>query len=183
MLKWSNARDRKAIVPRKGSAVVQTVTDFEDMLDLLDKHRVRYLIIGGLAFIYHGKPRYTRDMDLWVEPSPENVRRANAALAEFGSPYFLDVHRRDEIVQIGVAPNRIDLLLRVTGARFETAWKKRIEGRYGRAKAYWVDIDTLIRMKSRLDEPRHQEDARVLREVKKLRRARARQPRKHTKAR
>ena len=49
---------------------METVQDFEDMLHLLDKHKVRYLIIGGLAFIYHAKPRYTKDMDLWVDPAP-----------------------------------------------------------------------------------------------------------------
>lgn len=48
-------------------------------------------MIGGLAFIYHARPRYTRDMDLWIDPAPRNVRRANAALAELGSPFFLVV--------------------------------------------------------------------------------------------
>lgn len=52
---------------------METIHDFEDMLLLLEKHRVRYLIIGGLAFIYHAKPRYTKDMDLWIDPSLENV--------------------------------------------------------------------------------------------------------------
>ena len=137
------------------------------MLRLLDKRRVRYLIIGGLAFIYHAKPRYTKDMDLWIDPAPENVKRANHALAEFGSPLILNPDKRNEILQLGVAPDRIDLLLNVSGAKFKTAWNKHIEGRYGNAKAHWVDLDSLIRIKSRVDNPRHQEDARVLREVKK----------------
>ncbi len=145
----------------------ETIQDFEDMLRLLAKHKVRYLIVGGLAFIYHAKPRYTKDMDLWIDPSPENVERANRALSEFGSPYLLDHKRMDEILQLGVAPDRIDLLLQVAGAGFESAWQKRISGRYGRAKANWIDIDSLIRIKSRVDHPRHQEDARVLREVKR----------------
>lgn len=147
----------------------ETIQDFEDMLRLLNKHRVRYLIVGGLAFIYHAKPRYTKDMDLWIDLSPENVARANRALTEFGSPYTLDHEKADEILQLGVAPDRIDLLLRVTGAKFETAWEKRISARYGRAKANWIDIDSLIRIKGRADHPRHQEDARVLREVKRKR--------------
>lgn len=46
---------------------MDTVRDFEDLLELLGRHRVRYLIIGGLAFIYHAKPRYTKDMDLWID--------------------------------------------------------------------------------------------------------------------
>lgn len=152
---------------------MEAISDFEDMLALLGKHDVRYLVIGGLAFIYHARPRYTRDLDVWVDPAPDNVERANAALSDFGSPYLLDATRTDEIVQLGVEPRRIDILLRIEGARFTTAWARRIEDFYGRSKANWVDIDTLIRIKSRIDDPRHQDDARILREVKK-RRAKAR---------
>lgn len=149
--------------------MMETVGDFEDMLELLDKHRVRYLIIGGLAFIYHVKPRYTKDMDLWIDPASENVKRANAALSEFGSPYLLDTEHPEEILQLGVAPDRIDLLRHVKGAKFETAWKKRIEGQYGIAKANWIDLESLIRIKSCIDHPRHKEDIRLLREIKKFR--------------
>jgi hypothetical protein len=148
---------------------METIQDFEDMLQFLDKHKVRYLIIGGLAFIYHAKPRYTKDMDLWIDPEPENVKRANQALADFGSPFLLDPKNIKEILQLGIAPDRIDIILNVGGTRFETAWEKRVKGRYGNANAIWIDIDSLIRIKSVIDNPRHQEDARVLREVKKRR--------------
>ena len=74
---------------------MDVVHDFEDILDLFDRHGVRYLIVGGLAFIYHAKPRYTKDIDVWSEPERENLIRANRAL--------------DEVLQIGVAPNRIDI--------------------------------------------------------------------------
>ncbi|MBW2096839.1 MAG: hypothetical protein JRI80_18400 [Deltaproteobacteria bacterium] len=143
------------------------VHDFEDMLSLLEKHGVRYLIIGGLAFAYHAMPRYTKDIDLWIDPAGENLKRANEALKEFGSPFLLDRTKKREILQLGIAPNRIDLLLHVQGARFQTAWEKRIQGRYGKAPANWIDLDSLIRIKSRIDSPRHREDARVLREVRK----------------
>ena len=144
---------------------MDTVQDFEDLLATLERHQIRYLIIGGLAFIYHAKPRYTKDMDLWVGPAAENVARANRALAEFGSPTLLDPHRPDEILQLGVAPNRIDLL-RETGLDFEQVWPERIEGRYGRAAASWIDIDSLIDIKSQIDHPRHREDVRVLKLVR-----------------
>lgn len=147
---------------------METVRDFEDMLRLLARHRVRYLIIGGLAFIYHAKPRFTKDIDLWIDPSAKNITRANRALAEFGSPLLLDCGATDEIVQIGLPPNRIDLLQHVVGVRFATAWASRIRGRYGRAPANWIDLDSLIRIKSRIYAPRHQDDTRILREVKKL---------------
>lgn len=138
------------------------------MLALLEQHRVRYLIIGGLAFIYHAKPRYTKDMDLWIDPRRDNVERANRALADFGSPFLIDVSSQEEILQLGVAPDRIDLIRAIPGARFETAWKRRQRGKYGSVVASWVDIDSLIRIKRSIDEPRHQDDVRVLREVKKM---------------
>jgi hypothetical protein len=147
---------------------LDTVQDFEDLLALLERHEVRYLIIGGLAFIYHAKPRYTKDMDLWIGPDPENVERANRALADFGSPHLLDPRRRDEILQLGIAPNRIDLL-RETGLEFAELWRNRIDGRYGRASASWIDIDGLIAIKKRIDHPRHQDDVRILERVRERR--------------
>lgn len=151
---------------------METIRDFEDMLQLMEEHRVRYLIIGGLAFTYHALPRFTKDMDLWIDPHPNNVQRANKALSAFGSPALLDPDQAEEILQLGVAPDRIDLIRGVRGANFETAWKHRVKGSYGEASANWIDIDSLIRVKSRIDHPRHQEDARILREVRKQRKSR-----------
>jgi len=142
--------------------------DFEDLLRLLRKHEVRYLVIGGLAFIYHARPRYTKDMDLWIDPSPANVRRANAALAEFGSPYLLLVDEPEEILQLGLPPNRIDLLRTVKGPSFGQAWRRRITGKYGRADVNWLDLESLIDVKSRIDDPRHRRDVRDLEAVRAL---------------
>jgi hypothetical protein len=149
--------------------IVEAIRDFEDMLELLSRHDVRYLVVGGLAFIYHAKPRYTKDMDLWVEFTPENVARANAAIAEFGSPTLLSADRDDEVLQLGIAPDRIDFFLRMGALPFVDAWQRRIEGAYGEVVANWIDLDSLLAIKSAIDAPRHQEDARVLREVKKRR--------------
>ena len=80
---------------------MDAVQDFEDFLELLDRHHVRYLIIGGLAFIFHAKPRFTKDIDVWLDPEPDNLARANAALADFGCPYLLNVSDEDEILQLG----------------------------------------------------------------------------------
>lgn len=141
---------------------MDTVEDFEDLLELLDRHEARYLIVGGLAFIYHAKPRYTKDMDLWIDAERANVGRVNLALADFGSPHLLDPENPDEILQLGAPPNRIDLIRSVIELDFDSVWKRRIEGTYGRAKANWIDLDSLIAIKSRIDHPRHQEDARIL---------------------
>jgi len=140
------------------------------LLAALSRHRVRYLIIGGLAFIYHAKPRYPKDLDLWVDPAGDNIERANAALEEFGSPYTLSGTNSDEILQLGVPPNRIDLLVSTGEFSFADAWARREEAPYGEAPACWIDLDTLIENQERqIDHPRHQEDVRVLEAVRQRR--------------
>ncbi len=140
------------------------------MLTLLNKHGARYLIVGGLAFIYHAKPRYTKDIDIWVDPATENVARVNRALGEFGSPNLLTPGSADEILQIGAEPDRIDVLQSIEGVSFPAAWENRVTDRYGDATTYWIAIDDLIRNKQAIDHPRHREDVRVLEQVKRLRR-------------
>ena len=151
---------------------MDTVQDFEDLLQLFEDGGVRYLIIGGLAFIYHAKPRYTKDMDLWVEFTAENVARANSALSEFGSPGMLSFDKDDEVLQLGFAPNRIDLFLRIVGIRFCDAWDNRVQGTYGKVRANWMGLETLLEVKSGIDKPKHQDDARVLRAVKAMKASR-----------
>jgi hypothetical protein len=80
---------------------------------------------------------------------------------------MLNPETKKEILQIGIAPDRIDLLRYVAGARFETAWNKRTRGKYGKVTVNWIDLESLIRIISKIDHPRHREDARVLREVRK----------------
>ena len=145
---------------------METVQDFEDILDIFARHEVRYLIVGGLAFIFHAKPRYTKDMDLWIDSERENVERANLALTEFGSPELLAIDDPQEVLQLGAAPNRIDLLRDVVALDFTEAWPRRIESHYGRAPANWIDLESLLAIKSAIDHPRHQEDARVLKMVR-----------------
>lgn len=152
---------------------MDTVRDFEDILVNMQKYRVRYLVIGGLAFIHHAKPRYTKDIDIWVDPSAENIERVNVALTEFGSPYLLEFGKNDEVVQVGLPPNRIDLIQTVEGISFDTAWEKRDRGPYGRVVANWLDIDSLISVKERIPVPRHQQDVRDLLKVREMRKAKS----------
>jgi len=149
---------------------MNTISDFEDILSLFELHDVRYLIVGGLAFTYHAKPRYTKEIDIWVEPVDDNVKKANKALSEFGSPYLLSSPpNKSEILQLGLPPNRIDLIYGIGGTSFSTAWRKRIRDYYGRVEVNWVGLDSLLKIKKRIPDPRHQEDARVLEQVLRLR--------------
>jgi hypothetical protein len=150
---------------------LNTVPDFEDILALFAEFNVRYLIVGGLAFIFHAKPRYTKDIDLWIDASPDNVANVNRALSEFGSPSLIDADDPDQILQLGNAPHRIDILRSVVDLDFDRAWRRRITAPYGDAPANWIDLDGLLEIKSSIDHPRHREDARVLKMVRDLRRS------------
>jgi hypothetical protein len=148
---------------------MKAVEDFEDLLILLNRHGARYLIVGGLAFIFHARPRFTKDMDLWVEGEPRNLENVNRALAEFGSPYLMEMNAPDQVVQIGLPPNRIDLLMEVGPVEFDSAWGRRVKARYGEAEANWIHCDDLEAIKASIPDPRHQDDARILRKLRQKR--------------
>lgn len=144
---------------------MNSIADFEDMLALLNDNNVRYLIIGGLAFIFHAKPRYTKDMDLWVENTEDNITRANRALAAFGSPTLLDTDNPAQVLQVDIAPNRIDILVNVESLSFVESWDSHPQAPYGETNAHWISIQSLLKIKSAIPHPRHQEDARILRQI------------------
>ncbi len=145
---------------------MDTIQDFADLLEAFARNNLRYLIVGGLAFIYHATPRFTKDMDVWVEPTAANLEQVNRALAEFGRPNLLDTEHPQSMLQIGLPPSRIDILQTIEGASFEKAWSRREISAYGPTPANWVDLDTLIDIKAGIDDPRHQADARDLRKVR-----------------
>ena len=106
----------------------------DDWIDLLRGFlagKVRFLVVGAHAMAVHGVPRGTQDLDLWIEPSPENADLVWRALAAFGAPLeSMDISRRDferpgPIIQIGLPPNRIDLLTSLSGLPdFAGAWRQ-----------------------------------------------------------
>lgn len=117
--------------------------DYEEFIAALNAHGVRYLVIGAHAVALHAKPRATKDLDLLLEPSAENASRVLAALTEcFGGTdlgYTIeDLVSPRWIVQLGVAPVRIDLHSRIPGIRtFETAWSNRVDARFGAVEAHF----------------------------------------------
>jgi hypothetical protein len=104
--------------------------DFRDMLSACNDEAVEYLLVGAYALAVHGLPRATGDMDLWIRPTPANAQRALAALRRFGAPLadlsLEDLTRPGTVFQIGVAPNRIDLLTSIDAVDFEDAWRNRV---------------------------------------------------------
>lgn len=104
--------------------------DFKDLLSTFNAHGVEYLVVGAHALAAHGHVRATKDLDVWVRPSPENALRVLRALAAFGAPLqgltAKDLERPGLIFQIGVAPLRVDVLTSIDGVEFEPAWRDRI---------------------------------------------------------
>lgn len=99
--------------------------DFYDMLSAFTEGNVEYIVVGAHALAFHGIPRATGDLDLWVRPTPVNAKRVMAALKRFGAPLEQisedDLAREDVVFQIGVPPWRIDLLTSIDGVEFEQA--------------------------------------------------------------
>lgn len=104
--------------------------DFKEFIQLLNEHDVRYLIIGGYAVAFHGHPRYTKDLDIWIEPDQENAGKLLRALAQFGFASLglteADFLEPDQIIQLGYPPNRIDLLTTLPGVEFSRCYAAKV---------------------------------------------------------
>ena len=125
--------------------------DLREFVELLNSKRVEYLVVGAFAVSYHGFPRYTADLDLLVRPESENATRFLAALAEFGfgslGIAIEDITRADRVLQLGVKPNRIDIVTSISGVSFDEAWASRSEGMLDEVPVQFIGKDALIRNK------------------------------------
>ena len=110
--------------------MIQLPPDFKEFLKLLNSHRVEYLLVGGYAVGYHGYPRATGDMDLWVAVRQNNAEKLVVVLREFGlnapqlsADIFL---QENQIIRMGVPPMRIELLTTISGVDFDSCYSERI---------------------------------------------------------
>jgi hypothetical protein len=126
-------------------------SDFKDLLSLFNRNDVRYMIVGGYAVMQYTEPRYTKDLDVWIDASPENADRAFRALAEFGAPLVgltpADFAREGFFYQLGRPPARVDILMSVDGLSFEEAWENRHESAVGGQAAWFIGRADLIKNK------------------------------------
>lgn len=149
--------------------------DFEEFIAALNSRRVRYLLIGAHAVAFHAQPRATKDLDVYVDPTPANAKRLQLAIRDFfrGSPPGYadsDVLDPDVIIQLGVAPVRIDILSRVPGiTSFSGAWKRRAEGRFGAVPARYLALQDLMLAKAAAGRPQDLADLASLGRAKKRR--------------
>lgn len=140
--------------------------DFRDLLAAFADEKVRYLLIGGYAVAFHGHPRFTKDIDLWIAGDETNLERVQRALDRFGAPptvlRSLEQMGPRDIVYMGAPPARVDLLRHVDGADFESAWNERVRGDWDGVELYVISLDHLIATKRAAGRDRDLADAKIL---------------------
>lgn len=146
--------------------------DFEDFLNLLNKHKVKYVIIGGYAVNSYFIPRNTKDLDILIEPSTNNAVKIIKTIDDFGFSSmglsitdFLDA---GTMVQLGHIPIRIDILTSTKGITWETIWKNKIKNYFGNIKTNIIEIDDLIKVKIAVGRKMDLIDAENLKKVRHL---------------
>jgi len=136
--------------------------DSKEFIELLNSTKVKYLLVGGHAVAYHGHPRFTGDMDFFVERSPENARKLEQVLAAFGfASLGLKAHDFLEpgtVIQLGRAPYRIDLLTSIDAVEFTEAWAARIGAVMDDMPVFIISKDLLIRNKKVIDREQDRAD-------------------------
>ena len=125
--------------------------DFREFIESLNSNKVKYLVLGGYAIAFHGHPRYTKDLDIWLELSEANAERVLQALKDFGFG-SIDLTKEDflsegQVVQLGYPPNRIDLINSPDGVEFAECYASKIEVDIGGLKISVIDLENLKKNK------------------------------------
>lgn len=143
--------------------------DWRAFIESLNSHGVEFVLVGGHAVAYHGRPRFTDDLDVVVRRSPENARRLTVALADFGfgslglaETDFLDP---DQIIQLGQPPQRIDIATSISGVDDEDLWTGRIPATWEGSLVWWIDRASLIKNKRAISRPKDLADLELLGET------------------
>jgi len=143
--------------------------DYEDLLRSFNEHKVKYCVVGAFAVAFYAMPRYTKDMDILVEPSFENARKIISALNSFGFGK-LDLKEDDftfsgRVIQLGYEPIRIDILTSISGVSFKEVWKNRKKTGYGKIEVFFIGKDELIRSKKSLGREQDKIDVEVINKI------------------
>ena len=129
---------------------------YKELLQLLNEFEVEYLIVGGFAVMKYGEPRYTKDLDVWVNNSAQNSARVVGALKKFGAPLEHDritaetFTDKQLVYQIGIAPVRVDILTEITAVQFPDAWRKRVASTFFGVPVHFISLDDLVTNKQSL---------------------------------
>ena len=143
--------------------------DLKEFIELLNSHRVEYLVVGAHALAWYGLPRYTKDIDVFVRVSPENAKALVSVIDEFGfaSTGLVDHDflEADLIIQLGIEPNRIDLLTGISGVSWDEAWSSREPGNLGNIAVNYLGKSSYIKNKLASGRPQDIADVSRLREI------------------
>jgi hypothetical protein len=135
----------------------QMISDFKEILKIFNANQVRYLIIGGYAVSEYAEPRYTKDLDIWIDASDENSERVFSSLKEFGAPLSQltssDFSQEGNFYQMGRPPIRIDILMSIEGLLFNQAWKNRNTVLFFDEQINLISLDDLIIAKKSAGRP------------------------------
>ena len=136
--------------------------DFKEFVQLLIENQVEYLVVGGYAVSIHGYPRYTGDLDIWINPTPENAKKVLVSLNEFGfSSYNLmekDFTREYGIIQLGYPPIRIDIINTVDGVNFRECFQRKTVINIDGMHVNFISLEDLIKNKKTTARPRDIDD-------------------------
>jgi hypothetical protein len=140
--------------------------DFEELLRLLEKHGVDYMVVGGYAVAFHGYPRFTKDIDIFFKASTGNVICVRNALLEFGfkdgdipEDIFL---QQGNVLTFGVVPVRVDFVNEIDGVSYAKAKKNRVRGKYGKIEVNFIGRNELIQNKQATPRARDKADVEEL---------------------
>ena len=126
--------------------------DVREFIELLNARDVRYLVVGAYALAYHGRPRYTGDIDFFVQSSEHNSQLVAQIVEEFGFASLgivaADLTSSDQVIQLGVEPNRIDLMTSISAVSFEEAWETREYGELDGLRLPFISRELLKRNKA-----------------------------------
>jgi hypothetical protein len=148
--------------------------DWNEFFDLLERHGVRFLVVGGFAVAAHGHPRYTADIDIFIARDPRNAARVAKAVRDFG---FASVTGQQfevpyAVLFLGQKPFRIDILNTISGVSFDTAWKRRIRVKLGTRPLPIIAREHLVKNKRASGRAKDLADLEALRHIQPANRRR-----------
>ena len=145
--------------------------DFKEFIELLNVHGVDYLVIGGYAVNYHGYPRYTKDIEFWIWLTDENIEKLLCAIHKFGFASLglepNDFSNKKNIVQLGLEPYRIDILMDLEGLNFEACYKQKVRAEIDGVTVTFMSLDDLIKAKENAGRSQDIADSEQLKKINK----------------
>lgn len=145
--------------------------DFQEFIELLNKFQVKYMIVGAHALAFHGKPRHTGDLDIWIKPSDENANKMILVLKEFGFGSLgltkEDFLKENYVTQLGYPPLRIDILNSISGVGFEEALRNSLITQVDQLNVVYIGLSELIQNKTSTGRKQDIADVESLEKLKK----------------